>query len=120
MARRSPPAQKARPGTASIKTALTPGSLGHSRNCPKSEAHIAWVRALSALGRFSVMWPRAPSRRGRTSPIEVIGLILRLLLRPGTHYCSDIIGASRMRTVGAREANQQFSRLLREAEEGHD
>jgi prevent-host-death family protein len=25
-----------------------------------------------------------------------------------------------MRTVGAREANQQFSRLLREAEEGHD
>ena len=25
-----------------------------------------------------------------------------------------------MRTVGAREANQQFSRLLREAEEGHE
>ena len=25
-----------------------------------------------------------------------------------------------MRTVGAREANQQFSRLLKEAEEGHD
>jgi prevent-host-death family protein len=25
-----------------------------------------------------------------------------------------------MRIVGAREANQQFSRLLREAEDGHD
>src|SRR5258705_3133626 len=71
MARRSPPAQKARPGTASMRTVFTLESRAHSRNCSKIEAHISWVSALSALGRFSVIWPRAPSRRRRTSELSI-------------------------------------------------
>jgi prevent-host-death family protein len=36
------------------------------------------------------------------------------------YYSSDILLEDQMRTVGAREANQQFARLLREAENGHE
>src|SRR5689334_7055623 len=93
-------------------------SLAHCWSCANMAAHMSSVNALSALGRLSVMRPSAPSRRNRTLELSQHS---RLHTANQLYYCSDNARRKiQMRTVGAREANQQFSRLLKEAESGRE
>src|SRR5215470_17725843 len=66
-ARMSPPAENARSPGATTITRLTASSLAHSASCAARARTMAWVMALSALGRLSVTMPAAPRRANRIS-----------------------------------------------------
>jgi len=60
------PRTEARPGTASISTVFTVGSIAQKSSALRIATAIGSFKAFSALGRFRVIRPKTPSRRKRT------------------------------------------------------
>src|SRR6056297_3891043 len=65
----SPPAQNALSPAPSITSIATPSSSAQSSSAASIRVHMSQVRALSALGRLSVMRPARPSTRIRMSSL---------------------------------------------------
>src|SRR6185503_9212507 len=65
----SPPAAKARSPAAMMTTRVTAASCAHASSCARKASTMAWLTALSTLGRLSVTTPAAPRRSNRISSV---------------------------------------------------
>src|SRR5665213_1026489 len=109
----SPPAENARSPAATITTRVIAGSSPQASSCARSASTMAWVTALSACGRLSVMRPAAP-RRSKSISLIAASLPASMLRRPGAgglQPLHGLIGELGARRVAADHEHQNRFRI---------
>src|SRR5664280_1483484 len=109
----SPPAEKARSPAAWITTRVIAGSVPQPSSWARNASTMAWVTALSACGRLSVMRPAAPRRSKRISSVIAAGSF-GSVLRPdagGFQPLHRLIGELGVRAVAADHEHQDRLRV---------